>query len=343
MTKKTTLQDIAEAANLSIATVDRVVNRRGGVSPAAEALVLEWASRLDLDRRIFRKHLRNLRIAVMLQSPHNPFYRELRDAFSELNSALTDMKIASFLHYIDITDLKGIRSKIDEIAGSYDGLIIIAPNEAGLCDALRNLANKLPIVTLATDIPNSGRVAYIGPDNRQMGRVAGELMGRFLSDGGGDLLIVVGLSNIAGHEEREMGFRTVLRERFPACNIIGVVESEEDPIKAGDLVGAELKKNPTIRGIYNISAGNTAIVKSIEALGKTGTVKIITHELTESRRKLLRDGLIDVVIDQNPKIEVQQALEVFEWYYQRREMLPPMSNPTPFIIYIRENCPMDVF
>ncbi|MEF9606285.1 helix-turn-helix domain-containing protein, partial [Paracoccus sp. PXZ] len=61
MTNRTTLIKIAEAAGVSLSTVDRVVNRRGGVSPKAEAKVLEWASKLHLDRKIFRSHLRNLR------------------------------------------------------------------------------------------------------------------------------------------------------------------------------------------------------------------------------------------------------------------------------------------
>lgn len=75
MSRKTTLIQIAEAAGVSISTVDRVLNRRGGVSPDKEATVLEWASRLNLDRVIFRDYLKVLRVAVMMQSPQNPFYR----------------------------------------------------------------------------------------------------------------------------------------------------------------------------------------------------------------------------------------------------------------------------
>lgn len=75
VSNKTTLQQIAEAAQVSLSTVDRVINRRGGVSPKSEARVLEWATRLNLDRKVFRAHLQVLRIAVLMQSPENPFYR----------------------------------------------------------------------------------------------------------------------------------------------------------------------------------------------------------------------------------------------------------------------------
>ena len=81
MARRTTLTEIAAAAGVSIATVDRVVNRRGGVSPEAETKVLEWANRLSLDRRLFRGHARTLRVAVMMQSATNPFFRGLSKAF----------------------------------------------------------------------------------------------------------------------------------------------------------------------------------------------------------------------------------------------------------------------
>ena len=46
MQKKTVIADIAAAAGVSTATVDRVLNRRGGVSPEKEGRVLDWARKL---------------------------------------------------------------------------------------------------------------------------------------------------------------------------------------------------------------------------------------------------------------------------------------------------------
>ena len=97
MSKKTTLIQVAEAAGVSLSTVDRVLNRRGGVSPAAEAKVLEWANRLNIDRVVFRNYLKVLRVAVMMQSSHNPFSKSLRDAFADINAARSDMKITCFM------------------------------------------------------------------------------------------------------------------------------------------------------------------------------------------------------------------------------------------------------
>lgn len=339
VSRKTTLLEIARAAEVSLSTVDRVLNRRGGVSPDKETRVLEWASRLNVDRVIFRKYLRALRVAVVMQSPQNPFYRGLRDAFTEINAAMADMNISCFIHYIDVTDSAATTSKILEIAQTYDALIVVCPSDPQLSDALKRISKKIPFVTLATDLPNSGRIAYVGPDNRQTGRVAGELMGRFLGPAGGDVLVILGLHSIIGHEEREMGFRSVLRERFPSCAIAGLLESGEDQTRAGDVVHAALRKNPGVRGIYNVSAGNSAIANVIRRLGLIQKIVLITHELTPERRAMLQEGVLDAVIDQDPRGEARRAIEILSRHFQRMEMMSRTDAQSPFSIFIRENCP----
>ncbi|WP_171060689.1 LacI family DNA-binding transcriptional regulator [Poseidonocella sp. HB161398] len=339
MTSKTTLTAIAEAAGVSLSTVDRVINRRGGVSPKAEARVLEWASKLELDRRLFRAHLPLLRIAVVMYPPENPFFAALREAFSALDTSMADLRMSLAVSCLPPTEIEAIERRIAEAAASHDGLVICCPDHPRLADALRRASQRIPVVTLVTDVPASGRIAYVGPDNRQIGRVAGELMGRFLGREGGKVLVMLGLSRIQGHQDREIGFRSVLRERFPACRIVEILESEEDRDRAGRLVRRALADDSEIRGIYNVSAGNHAMAQSLRALGLEAQVTFITHELTPVRRQLLRDGLLDAVIDQNPRLEAIRAVDILADHFRRSEK-PLAETPfTPFEIYLRENCP----
>lgn len=339
MSRKTTLTQIADAAGVSLSTVDRVLNRRGGVTPACEERVLEWASRLNLDRVVFREYLKVLRIAVVMQTAGNPFYKGLQDAFADLAASMLDLKVSCFIHYIDVTDVTKSIHKINQISTSHDALILVSPDDPRLSDALRLVSRRIPIVTLVTDLPNSGRIAYVGPDNRQTGRVAGELMGRFLGPPGGDVLVVLGMRRIVGHEEREIGFRSALRERFPACRIVAGLESGEDRERAGEVVNEALNDHSSVRGIYNISDGNTAIVRSIRSMGLENRIVLITHELTPDRRVLLRDGMLDAVIDQNPRLEARRALEALMRHFRRADAERPVEAYTEFNIYIRENCP----
>jgi len=340
MSRKTTLEEIAKAAGVSLSTVDRVVNRRGGVSQKAEARVLKWASQLNLDRRIFRSHLPTLRIAVLMQSRENDFFASLRDAFAELEHAGGSTRISFLLHPMDPLDVPGTVARIDELAASYDGLVITCPDRPPLAEAVKRAASRIPVVTVVTDLPQSGRLAYVGPDNRQMGRVAGELMGRFIGPSGGEVLVIVGMHHMIGHQEREMGFRSILRERFANCHLLEIVESEEDPERAASLTEEALRRHPGIRGIYNVSAGNFPISQNVERLGRKGEIVIITHELTARRRMLLTEGRIDAVIDQNPRLEARKCLDVLASHFGRDETISFSSTATPFQIILRENCPL---
>ncbi len=68
-------------------------------------------------------------------------------------------------------------------------------------------------MTLVTDLPGSQRLAYIGMDNRAAGATAAYLMGQWLGDRPGDVLVTLSRGFFRGEEEREMGFQGAMRTR----------------------------------------------------------------------------------------------------------------------------------
>lgn len=103
------------------------------------------------------------------------------------------------------------------------------------------------------------------------------------------------------------------------------------------MVASTLHAYPDIRGIYNLAAGDQEIVEAVRH-GKTNDrVIIITHELTPDRRRLLKEGAIDAVIDQNPEHEAMTAVRALANHFGR------MTKDTDAIrteirIFMRENC-----
>lgn len=337
MTGKATARDVAQAAGVSVSTVDRVLNGRGGVAAEKERRVLDWARRLRLDRALDQRPARTLRITVLIQPPENPFHAALQSAFEAANDGFRHLNMQFRVAHVAPADPSATAQAIRAHAGA-DAMAICVAHDAEIAAALAAFADQgKPVVTLATAIRDGGRHTYVGPDNWKAGRVAGELMGRLMGPAGGEVVMIAGMLSMIGHEEREMGFRSVLRERHPQCRLIEVLQSLEQGERAGDLVYRTLKRNPGVRGLYNASAGAQPVVDAILALGRRDEVIFITHELTEERRKLLRDGLIDAVIDQNPEVEVRTAVEVLAAYFGRIEA-PPRTTITPIQIHMIENC-----
>ena len=195
------------------------------------------------------------------------------------------------------------------------------------------------MVTLASDVLNVPRVAYVGIDNRQAGRLAGYILGRFLPKRkDAKVAFFAGSRSYRGHEEREMGFRSVLAEDFPGAQIVAQCESMDDRERAYAETRAVLEAHPDLAAIYNAGAGNPGIARALGERGLAGRVVLIGHEATEGNKRLLLDGVLDAVIDQNPRVEAREALGVLAGAARQE---PYALVPPRLQIVFRENLPED--
>src|SRR5262249_26746405 len=336
--RKTTIQDVAAAAQVSVATVDRVLNGRGGVRQERARRVLEWARKLKIDRALDDLPMRWLRIAILIQNPSNPYHGALKTAFQHAQRTYEAQRVMCLLHYFDSLEPAAVAPASHRASEKADRLVILSYDHPRITAALKAVSKRIPIVTVASDLPASGRIAYVGSDNRAAGRVAGELMGRFLGPQGGQILVVSGMHDFIGHEERESGFRGVLRRRFPACEVAAAVESQEQQDRTEKLTRDAVKRYPNLRGIYNISVGSRGIASALKALGKGGEVVLISHEMTDVHRERRTDGLRDAVPDQTPQLEARRAVQPL-LHYNRRVPDSEVPLETPVSIYLRENLP----
>lgn len=319
MGRKPTLGDVARLAGLSAATVDRVINNRGGVDTAKEERVLRAARELGLDRRLDYTHRQIRRITVMIQPPENPFHAELRAGIETARRLVSALNIQIAVTHIHIERPHETARKIAALPGRSDGLIIAERDSPEIAAALMQIRAQVPVITIVTDIAGSGRLAYIGPDDERSGRIAADLMGLFMAPRGGDVLVLAGDFRLAGQRARARGFESLLAARHPGCRIASTVETGESFDIAASRVRETLSANPAIRGIYNMSLGAVGIVDAIDRLGRQGDIHVITHELTPNRRRLLRQRRLHAVLDQDPHLEARLAVEAMARQFGRLE------------------------
>ena len=192
-------------------------------------------------------------------------------------------------------------------------------------------------MTLATDILHVPRIAYVGIDNRQAGRLAGFVLGRLLGPGGPrKVALFAGSLSYRGHEEREMGFRHVLAEDFPDLQVVELREMRDDRERAYLEASALLDQHDDLAGIYNIGAGNQGIARALAERGRGARVVFIGHDVTPATRVLLLDGTMDAVIDQNPRVEAREALNILSNSLRGAVSAPHLPR---LQIVFRENIP----
>ncbi|WP_439104593.1 LacI family DNA-binding transcriptional regulator [Celeribacter marinus] len=333
MVSKVTAADVAREAGVSPATVDRVLNNRGGVVTDKERRVIAAAKRLKLDRALDLRAARTLRVAAILQSDENPFHASLARAFSDQNRGVNPFNIQTRVFIADPSDPLKVYQTIQRAIAAHDAIITCLPDEDPIAVELDRFAEGgKPVIALATDI-RAERAIYVGPDDYTGGRIAGDLMGRFVGPRGGDLMLIGGLWSMIGQAERRRGFEDVLAQRYPACRLVQAVESYERGERAGELAMQALASQKGIVGIYNASAGGVKVAEAIKRAERSDLV-FITHELTEHRRALLKAGQIDAVLDQEPVLEVETALCVIAHHYGRRDGI--VDYRTPIRVHLRE-------
>lgn len=335
---RSTLIDIAREAGVSAATVDRVLNNRAGVRNRTREIVIETAQRLGYiseDPAQPRPAAGNaVRLDFVLPMGTNTFIKMLHQQLEMQGAARPDLDVR--IATIEGFNPDTLARTLHELRGQTQGVGLIALDHPTVREAIRALsASGVKVVTLASDIMHVPRIAYVGIDNRQAGRLAGYVLGRFLGTAEPrKVALFAGSLSYRGHEEREMGFRHVLAEEFPNLQIVELREMLDDREKAFSEASALLDRHGDLAGIYNIGAGNQGIARALKQRGRS--VVFVGHEATEGNKTLLLDGTLDAVIDQNPRVEAREALNILS---QSVRGLDYEAHPPRLQIVFKENIP----
>ncbi|PSC03212.1 LacI family transcriptional regulator [Alsobacter soli] len=335
------IPDIARLAGASTATVDRVLNRRPGVRPATIQRVLKAAAALDYlpDEALVGAGLKPLRIVFVLPEGTNRFLSMLGRLIKGAQNQLAPMNVRCQVETIRSFHPELLAQSLREHGRRVDGVAFMALEHPAVREAVNALADQgKPTVTLISDIAHSRRVAYVGLDNRSVGRTAGYLMARLLGKGPAKVAMIAGSLSYRAHEEREMGFLHIFQEMFPQVAVVGLREGQDDEGKNYRQTRMLLAQHPDLAGIYNIGGGPEGVARALREARREQEVVFIGHGLTEETRALLIDGAMDAVITQNPQAAMMSCVNVFANLRAGRDPLHGVEPPRTEIFF-RENLP----
>jgi LacI family transcriptional regulator len=189
---------------------------------------------------------------------------------------------------------------IRRLGEELDGIAIICKNVTPLVVELERIrqAGK-PVLAVVSDLERSACSAYLGIDNRAAGQMAAYLLGRHLENRkGASVAVVVGNVSYRCHEDREIGFRSLLRQKFSDIELLEVVGNDSSKI-AYDATLKLFATNPNLAGLYNVAGGNRGLSQALSEMKLTHRPIYITHELNQVTEPLLRAERIDYLITQD--------------------------------------------
>lgn len=311
-----TVYDIARQAGVSLATVDRVLNGRPGVRQKTIDRVGEAVRNLGYVRDVSAANLarrRDYQLVFILPEGPNSFMRNMEGEVRAAMARAAQERMAIKLITVPAIDSDALADALDGLeADKVAGVALVATDAPRVREAVDRLVEVgVAVVTLVSDLPQSQRSHFCGIDNVAAGRTAAGLIGRFLPEGAGRILVVAGSMKLADHRDRAKGFAEVMEREFPGVSLSGPLEGLDDPDIVRRLVGDALEADHGIDAIYSLGAGNRGLVDVLSARrGKR--LPVVVHEVTAHSRRALEEGLIDAVINQDCGHEVRSAIRVMK-------------------------------
>jgi LacI family transcriptional regulator len=299
--------DIAAQAGLSRATVDRVLYRRPGVRAATIAQVEQAIAELDRQRAQVRLSGRTFLVDLVMQAPQR-FTSAVQAALEQELPSLRPASFRARSRLSEDSDAEAAAAQLGSIArrGS-DGVILKAPNSRPVVEAVDALAVAgIPVVTFVTDLPFSRRVAYVGVDNRASGATAAYLVTQWSPPASGGVLVTLSSLSFLGEEEREIGFRTTLRDLAPRRRVVEVSDTDGMDSSMLRAVGAALQAAPDVDAVYSIGGGNVSTLAAFREVGRSPSV-FVAHDLDGDNRALLRSRQISAVMHHDLRADMRRA------------------------------------
>ncbi|MBT6095009.1 MAG: LacI family DNA-binding transcriptional regulator [Rhodospirillaceae bacterium] len=343
--KEARFSDIAAKAGVGIATVDRVLNDRGNVSPATALKVVQAARELRINRLVPSPYRKQLRYKVILARRRFGFAKRMNQAFIKCASTFAKSMTLE-RSFVNEDDAATLDHEITSCAGKYDGLIVLPVNTLEVRNAIRKISPALPVITIATDVDDDARHAFVGINNVKAGRTAAFLCTPAMHSGKRAAALCLGHA-FASQGDRVRGFEAYMAGHhlseqvsthvidpatFDACFAFTRRLICETPNLAA-LYDAGVYDDSVVAGVYA-----DAVAAAIVAEKKDRQIHYIGHELTQGTVQLMQDGVMNFVIDQDPDQQALRALEMLLHIHGIIDHRSPTSQ-TEFRIYCKENVP----
>jgi len=341
------IKDIAKLAEVSIGTIDRVLNNRSGVAEATREKVLSIIQETGYKKNLVASRLKlaknkTIKIAVLVPKAKNVFSYwnlPLQGVQTAINE-LAEMGVSTEYFYFDLLNHKTYSNQIDNILGKeYNALITVPFFEFESNRLLgKTKESKIPVVFLDTERDLLFQSNFICQNSFNAGKVAARLIHGLIGNDG--TYVIVNILNDRGKQinnfQRESGFRAYLEELDPENKIklYTINHPLEDEFDLLPEMKDILDEEKTL-GFFVTNARSFLLPKILKS-NNINKTHIVGFDLNKKNIDYLKSGEIDFLINQKPQYQGYAAVKgIYKFITENDSSL--LNIDIPIEIVVKEN------
>ncbi|MGL5917754.1 MAG: substrate-binding domain-containing protein [Cetobacterium sp.] len=304
-----TQRDIAKALNISNATVSRAFNN-GKITEATKEMILKAAAEMGYSEDSNAKFLALKKPAILevfiFDSLVEKYTKEVVNGFESFKKSTNNNKFKVNINVIEAEFNLEKRVELQKyhilkaLDSEFVKGVVFSNIHNETTDEIIQAANSKNILVGTFDMveQNSEALFHVAPDYNRLGRVAGELLAKFIGKKGEILILDFNEGYNLG-TTRLNGFLSCI-EKFKDITVL--TPKKLDSLKEEEFFSFldQYLNNDNIVGIYPIYRAEYVAKYILKNGLESRDLKIISNDMNESIESFLKKDMIDGVIYQNP-------------------------------------------
>lgn len=336
MTSKLRLVDIAKKANVSIGTVDRVVNKRGKVAPETEKAILDIMNEFDYQPNLMASSLasrKKTHFAVLLPKPQGEDYwnkilsgiRIAEKTFKEYG-----VKVSEFMYEQD-DDIQFTEMASKILESKCEG-VVLAPvfNKEAKMFVLDLEKENIPYVYIDSGIEGTHPLCSISLDDFQSGVLAAKLLNYGLNKE--DEILSVSNLKYADHfdliQDRSSGFISFFegdKTGNRTIHTLEIVNPKYENLAA--LLNKKLEQLPMIKGIFIDNSKAHWVARYLNE-NNISCLRLVGFDLIEQNIRFLQNETIDFILFDYAENQGELGLQIlFDSVVKKKATIERINMP----------------
>ncbi len=249
------------------------------------------------------------RIAVVTKALDSEFWLALTRGAEAAAAQHPDVELVVLAPEREINIDQQVSILEDQILKGISALAVAPAGASEVIPVLEKArAAGIPVLLVDTDAPWSGKLSYIGTDNRLGGKLAGRFIVQALG-GKGKVTVIRGILGVQAHEDRVAGFREALGEA-PGIELVSVQPANSERALAMTVMENILTSHPDLAGVF--ATNDQMALGAMEALSArrlTGKIILVGFDAGQEAVRAVKAGQIAAVVAQHPFVMGQRAVE----------------------------------